>query len=260
MRTPGRQAYAVSLCSVGQAAGNDAPHGASGEGASPAPVELLGQALERYEQNRSPAALDQAFGAAAAAVAGLRGSRAGEPADAVEVRRLMDQLPEFDRLVSIAVHEAERAAHLAAQRLWEWFGLRSAPPAWNQNERSAARVVVASACAPLQGRGAAWLRPRLLRLAADRWAAALAAELRTADEALWRRALGERYESVRQRYAPRTRRRSGTLSQVFSKDERPVTALHTRLSRWLAEGGEFDGLPAEVEAAFVHARTPARLA
>jgi hypothetical protein len=243
----------------GPAAGNDGPRGPSAEGASPAHVELLGHALERYEHSRSPAALDRAFGAAAAAVAGMRGSRAGEPADAVEVRRLMDELPEFDRLVSIAVREAERAAHLAAQRLWEWFGLRSAPPGWNENERSAARVVVASACAPLHGRGAAWLRPRLLRLAADRWAAALAAELRSADEGQWRRALGERYE-LRQRYAPRTRRRSGTLSQLFSKDERPVAALRKRLSRWLAEGGEFEGLPAEVEAAFVHARTPARLA
>jgi hypothetical protein len=245
---------------VGQEAGNDGPHETSGEGAIPAQVELLGHALERYELSRSPAALDYAFGAAAAAVAGLRGSRADEPADAVEVRRLMAELPEFDRLVSIAVHEAERAAHLAAQRLWEWFGLRSAPPGWDENERSAARVVVASACAPLHGRGAAWLRPRLLRLASDRWAGALAAELRSADEGLWRRALGERYESVRQRYAPRTRRRSGTLAQLFSKDERTVVALRKRLSRWLAEGGEFDGLPAEVEAAFVHARTPARLA
>ena len=65
----------------------------------------------------------------------------------------MVELPDFDRLVSIAVHEAERAAHLAAGRLWEWFGLTSVPPGWTEDERSAARVVVASACAPLQGRG-----------------------------------------------------------------------------------------------------------
>jgi hypothetical protein len=246
---------------VRDASVNDGPQeGAVSGDASPSSSEQLGQALAHYEQSRSPAALDHAFGAAAAVVAVRRGARADEPADAVEVRRLMEELPEFDRLVSIAVHEAENAAQFAAGRLWEWFGLTSVPPCWDENERQAARVVVASACAPLRGRGASWLRPRLLRVAADRWAALLAGELRTADEELWRRALGERYESVRQRYAPRTKRRSGNLAQVFAKDQRPVEALRKRFSRWLAEGGEFDGLPAEVEAAFVHARTPARLA
>jgi hypothetical protein len=121
-------------------------------------------------------------------------------------------------------------------------------------------VVVASACAPINGRGAAWLAPRLLRLAADRWAGLLASELHGGDEAMWRRALGERYDSVRQRYAPRTRKTTGSLTDLLAQDHRPLEALHRRLSRWLAEGREFDGLAAEVEAAFVQTRTPHRLA
>jgi hypothetical protein len=246
---------------VGQPAGDDGPHHARLEEGSPAAaVGLLRHALCRYEQSRSAAALDHAFGAAAAAVGALRGGRAGEPADGVEIRRLMDELPEFERLVSIAVGEAEQAAHFGARRLWEWFGLSTVPPRWNDAERSGARVVVASACAPLHGRGAAWLRPRLLKLAANRWAGLLAGELRTGDEELWRRALGERYESVRERYAPRTKRRSGHLSKLLSVDEQSVAALQQRLSRWLADGPEFDGLPAELEAAFVQTRNPARLA
>jgi hypothetical protein len=172
----------------------------------------------------------------------------------------MAELPDFERLVSIAVAEAEQAARAGAGRLWEWFGLSSDPPGWNDDERSGARIVVASACAPLHARGAVWLRPRLLKLAADRWAGLLAAELRAADEDLWRRSLGDRYESVRQRYALRSKRRSGQLSKLLEVDEGPLTALQKRLSRWLVATGDLDELPVEIEAAFVHSRTPARLA
>ena len=42
------------------------------------------------------------------------------------------------------------------------------------------------------------------QLAAQRWAAALTDELRRSDEELWRRVFAERYESIRNRYAPRT--------------------------------------------------------
>jgi hypothetical protein len=246
---------------VGHAVGNEGPHEAGLKDRTlSSRRELLRQALLQYEQHGSPAALDRAFGAAATAVAALRGERARDPADAVEARRVLAELPEFERLVSVAVGEAEHAAHAGACRLWEWFGLRSLPPGWDEGERSGARVIVASACAPIEGRGAAWLRPRLLRLAADRWASLLTCELRAGSEELWRRVLGERYESVRQRYAPRTKRRVGDLSQLLSRDERPLAALQKRLARWLADGGEFDSLPAEVEAAFVQTRTPTRMA
>jgi hypothetical protein len=138
--------------------------------------------------------------------------------------------------------------------------LSSPPPSWNEGERSAARVIVGAACAPLAGRGAAWLRPRVLRLASERWASLLVAELKASEEPVWERALGERYESVRRRYAPRTKWRTGELSGLLAVDPRPLEALKRRLSRWLAEGRDFDGLPAELEAAFVQTRTPARLA
>jgi hypothetical protein len=230
-----------------------------GDGGENELVELR-SALARYEGSASAAALDRAFVAAAATVATLRGDRAGEPADASEVRVLMAQLPEFERLVARAVEEAERAACAGAAALWQWFGLTSAPPAWDENERSGARVIVACACAPLQRRGAEWLRPRLLRLAARRWARLLTDELAAGDEALWRRALGERYESVHRRYAPRSRWRTRELSAVLTQDDSTAEALRTRLARWLADSGDFDGLPAELEAAFAQTRTPERLA
>jgi hypothetical protein len=223
-------------------------------------TQALRDELASYQATRTPRALDRAFAAAAAAIASLRGARAGEPADPVEARRLMSALPEFERLVSTAVSEMERAAHVGAVRLWSWFGLTSAPPSWSEAERSAARVIVASACAPLEGRGAQWLRPRVLRLASERWASLLVADLRASEEAVWQRALGDRYESVRRRYAPRTKWRTGELSALLAIDERPLEALKRRLSRWLAEGRDFDGLPTELETAFVQTRTPARLA
>lgn len=220
----------------------------------------LRMALADYEGDATPAALDQAFVAAAAAVATLRGDRAEDPADATEARELMDQLPEFERLVARAVLEAERAATAGAARLWEWFGLRSAPPAWDEGERSGARVIVACACAPLQGRGAGWLRPRLLRLAARRWAELLTRELAASDEAVWHRALGERYESVYRRYAPRSKWRTRDLSAVVGSDPNTAEALRMRLARWIADSGDFATLPDELEAAFVQTRTPERLA
>ena len=43
------------------------------------PVPALRAALDRYQQDGSPAALDVAFAAAARAVAARRGERAGDP-------------------------------------------------------------------------------------------------------------------------------------------------------------------------------------
>jgi hypothetical protein len=220
----------------------------------------LRSALAQYEHSPSPVALDEAFVAAAATVAALRGDRADEPADAAEVRELMSRLPEFERLVVWAVEEAERAASAGLTALWQWFGLSSAAPAWDEAERSGARVIVACACAPLQASGAGQLRMRLRRLATPRWARLLTDELTASDEAVWRRALGDRYESVHRRYAPRGRWRAGELRDVLAKDDRTVEALRSRLARWLTDSGDFATLPAELEAAFVQSRTPSSLA
>ena len=240
-------------------AGNDFP--AAPEGAGPAQLaRALGSALERYAEDPSPATLDHAFAAAARAVAGLRGERAGVRPDVSEVSSLFEQLPDYERLVELAVGETERSVQAAGARLWDWFGLSTPPPSWNEGERARARLLVACACAPLDERVAQWLGPRLLRLAADRWAARLTAELRGADEELWRRVLGDRYESVWRRCAPRGRWRTRELADLMARDEVVAESLQRQLARWLADGARIERLPDEVEAAFVHARTPDRLA
>jgi hypothetical protein len=223
-------------------------------------VVALRAAVDHYEQAGSVSALDVAFSHAGAAVALIRGARAAEPPEMDEVRRLFTELPEFEQLVAVAVEQAARSAQEAGTRLWQSFGLTSAPPGWTGAERSRAALLVACACAPLDARGLGWLRTRLLRLAADRWAELLACELRDAKEPLWRRALGPRYASVHQRCAPRTSRRTLGLSDVLGSDPRTYDILRVRLSRWLSEGGELDRVPAELEAAFVLGRTPGRLA
>jgi len=225
------------------------------------PAFALRAALDRYENGgRSAQALDVAFAAAAAAVAGLRGERANEPPDVSEVRLLFEQLPEYERLVELAVSETERSVQAAGARLWSWFGLSTEPPRWNEGERSRARLLVACACAPLDSQVAVWLGPRLLKLAADRWAGLLVGELRRADEELWRRVLGERYESVWRRFAPRGRWRTRELADLVARDDDVAGAMQRQLAGWLAAGGQVERLPAEVEAAFVHTRTPDRLA
>jgi hypothetical protein len=224
------------------------------------PVLALRAALARYEEARSARALDSAFASAAAAVAGLRGERASVPPDVGELRILFEKLPDYERLVEIAVSETERSVQAAGERLWAWFGLSTEPPRWNEGERARARLLVACACAPLDEQVRGWLGPRLLRLAADRWAGLLVGELRRADEELWRRVLGERYESVWRRFAPRGRWRSRELADLMAGDDEVAGAMQRRLARWLAEGGHAERLPDQVEAAFVHTRTPDRLA
>ncbi|HJS94460.1 MAG TPA: hypothetical protein VJ741_09365 [Solirubrobacteraceae bacterium] len=224
------------------------------------PVLALRVALNRYEEARSARAMDVAFATAAAAVADLRGERASVPPDVSELRILFEQLPDYERLVEIAVSETERSVQAAGARLWDWFGLSTEPPRWNEGERARARLLVACACAPLDSQVAVWLGPRLLKLAADRWAGLLVGELRRADEELWRRVLGERYESVWRRFAPRGRWRSRELADLMAGDDEVAGAMQRRLARWLAEGGHPERLPDQVEAAFVHTRTPDRLA
>jgi hypothetical protein len=224
------------------------------------PARALALALDRYEADRSARALDVAFVAAARAVAGVRGERAQVAPELSELRDLFEELPDYERLVNIAVSETERSVEAAGARVWAWFGLTGEPPRWDDGERSRARLLVACACAPLDSRVSTWLGPRLLRLAADRWARLLVGELRRADEDLWRRVLGERYESVWRRCAPRGRWRTRELADLIGRDDEVAGAMQRQFSRWLAEGGDVQRLPSVVEAAFVHSRTPDRLA
>lgn len=238
----------------------DDSFGAVAPGEAGSPVLALRVALDRYEHGRSPQALDVAFAAAAGAVAEVRGERAGETPSVSEISALFEEVPDFRRLVEVAVGETERSVEAAGARLWGWFGLTSSSPRWNDGERSRARLLVACACAPLDATVATWLGPRLLRLAADRWASVLTDELRRADEDLWRRVLGERYESVWRRCAPRGRWRTRELADLLARDDAVADAMRRRLSRWLAAGAQIERLPGEVEAAFVETRTPDRLA
>ena len=244
---------------VSGGAGNDPPAAPLGSG-SAHPALALRVALERYAHGRSPATLDVAFAAAAGAVAQLRGERASTPPDVDEVRRLFEQLPEFERLVELAVGETERSVQAAGRRLWSWFGLSTPPPGWNDGERDRARLLVACACAPLDKQVGSWLGPRLLKLAAGRWAAMLTAELRGTQEELWRRVLGDRYESVWRRCAPRGRWRNRELADLLAHDDDVAASMQRQLARWLGGGARIEALPDALEAAFVHARTPDRLA
>ena len=104
------------------------------------------------------------------------------------------------------------------------------------------------------------LRSGLRSLAAARIGQMLAAEL-TAGEDVWPIALGDRYGSVRHRCAPRTTWRSRGLSDLLRID------LGHPPGGGDATGAMADrrratsiGLAAELEAALVHARTPARFA
>lgn len=223
-------------------------------------VAALRAAVASYQHGGSLSELDAAFAAAAGAVAMLRGERAGQPPSVEEVSELFARLPEFERLVAIAVGEADRSARDAGARLWQSFGLRSQPPRWSDEERWRAALLVACACAPLTGHGRRWLRDRLLGLAAGRWSLLLVGELKAADETLWQRLLGARYESVHRRCAPRSNWRTLGLSDLVRSDAQVTESLRQRLARWLAGGGAFELLPAELEAALVHGRTPARLA
>ena len=176
-----------------------------------------------------------------------------------ELERLFEEVPEYEELVDIAVDQTERSVGAAGVRLWRCFGLETTPPTWNEGERSHARLLVACACAPLDEQVVGWLGPRLLKLSADRWAALLMADLRQADEDLWRRVLAERYESVWRRCAPRGRWRTRELADLLANDD-ATAAMQRRLARWLANGAAVERLPGEVEAAFVETRTPDRLA
>jgi len=239
--------------------GNDS-FGMDAPGGAVEPVLALRVALERYQQGRSARSLDVAFAAAARAVADVRGERAAETPSVTEIRSLFDELPDYERLVEVAVGETERSVEAAGARVWDWFGLSGAAPRWNEGERGRARLLVACACAPLDAQVVGWLGPRLLKLAADRWAGMLIDELRRADEDLWRRVLAERYESVWRRCAPRGRWRTRELADLIARDDAVAAAMRGRLARWLADGAKIERLPGEVEAAFVQTRTPDRLA
>jgi hypothetical protein len=244
--------------------------------ADPAPVELTGAEHARLLQLRSALAIYRETGdpsviarclAAAQQLLGLllgpprHGATAGR-AHLTELRWLATALPEFDELLTVAADEADRAVAAGYARLWHAVGLREPAPRWSPAEHEAARMVFACACVPGAGPTASspdWLQTSLRRIAATRSAELICGEL-CRSEAVWLSALGDRYGSLRHRCAPRTLLRSRGLAELVSADENTRQALIRGLERWVAAGGHPHELAAELEAAVVHTRTPARLA
>jgi hypothetical protein len=222
-------------------------------------VQQLRDALARHASGSAPDGLQSAFAAAGAVVASLTAVRPGGRPNLDEMRRLAAMLPEFGAFLSCAADEAGRIVAAGAAGLWRALGLDSSPPTWTAEEHDAARMLFACALAASQEAKPARLRAGLRSLAAARIAGMLAAEL-TASEEPWPIALGDRYASVRHRCAPRTTWRSRGLSDLLQIDPGTRRAVATRLERWLIGGADLDGLAAELEAALVHARTPARFA
>jgi hypothetical protein len=222
-------------------------------------LEQLRDALARHAAGMDPAALPTAFAAAGGLVTTVAAVPPGARPDLAEMRRLAVAVPEFGAFLSCAADEAGRVISAGLARIWHDLGLGSWPPTWTAEEHQAARMLFACALAPAPEPNPARLQTGLRSLAAGRSARALAAELAVSEPA-WTSGLGERYASVRHRCAPRTAWRSRGLSELLQTD--PVTrdAVAARLEQWLIAGGERDRLAGELEAALVHARTPARFA
>ncbi|HSY39758.1 MAG TPA: hypothetical protein VLA79_09525 [Polyangia bacterium] len=218
----------------------------------------LRAALGRYRTSAAPAELSGGFPAAGAMIGTMLTSVDGRP-DLEQLRRLADTVPEFGELLSAAAGEAERVVCAGTVGVWRTLGLRSTAPSWTATERDAARMVFACACAPAMRMDPVRFQSGLRAVAAPRFAELLCRELAESEEA-WTRALGERYESVRHRCARRTTWRSLGLSDLLRGDETSRRAVTARLDRWMAAGGVLGALAGELEAAIVHARTPARFA
>jgi hypothetical protein len=222
-------------------------------------LQALRAALARHAETGDPAELERGFAAAGALIGAMPGAEPGARPDLEALRRLADGLPEFAELLCTAADASSAAVAAAGARLWAALDLRSPAPAWTDSEHQAARTVFACACGPGARQGADWLPASLRRISAGRIAELLCREL-SAHEAVWLRALGDRYGSLRHRCAPRTMFRSRGLAELLRDDPDCLAAVRARIERWVTAGADLPTLAGELEAAVVHARTPARLA
>jgi hypothetical protein len=219
----------------------------------------LRAALARHSETGDPAELERGFEAARALVEALPGSDPGVRPDLDGLRRFADALPELGELLTAAADASSAAVAAAGAHLWDALDLRSPVPTWTSIEHEAARTVFACACGPAPPQRPQWLPASLRRIYAGRLAELLCLEL-SDREAVWLRALGDRYGSLRHRCAPRTMFRSRGLSDLLRDDPDCRAAVRARLERWVASGADLSRLAGELEAAVVHARTPARMA
>ena len=219
----------------------------------------LRAALEAYRRSCDTVYLDGAFAAARAFVAALPWVAGRTRPDLEELRWLTRAVPEFSELLSTAADEAERAISASLVQTWRTLGLRAVPPGWTGPEVESARMLFACTCAADPSAPTERVPAGLRGLTAVRAALQLTAEL-AADERLWERVLGPRYGSVRHRYARRTTWRNRGLAHLLRDNGGVQRAVSERLERWLIAGGRLPALAAEMEAALVHERTPARFA
>jgi hypothetical protein len=219
----------------------------------------LRAALDGYRRFLDIMYLDEAFAAARAFTAALPWVAGRTRPELEDLRWVTRAVPEFSELLSSAAHEAERAISTSLGPTWRALGLRAAPPAWAGPEVESARMLFACTCAAGPPVRAERVPAGLRRLTAVRAALQLTSEL-AADEQLWARALGQRYDSVRHRYARRTTWRNRGLADLLRENGAVWRAVCARLEQWLTDGGRLAALAGELEAARVHERTPVRFA
>lgn len=220
--------------------------------------EAIRDALAAHAETGRAADLERGFLAARALVSATLGG-AGAPVRVDELRRLAETHPEFGELLDRAAWMTGEAVACACEELWSSLGLFGPPLGWSESEGDAVRAILACACGPEAPTTPGWLSVSLRRVSAPRIAGLLGDEL-ARREAVWLRALGPGYGSLRHRCAPRTALRSRGLSDLLRSDPACRELVVGRIERWVVAGGRPEGLAAELEAAVVHTRTPARLA
>lgn len=219
----------------------------------------LRTALAAYRRSGDAVYLDLAFAAARGLIATLPWVGVRPRPELEELRWVTRTVPEFSELLSSAADEAEIAISSGLLQTWRALGLRRGPPDWTRPEVESARVLFAWMCAAGPSAPTERVPAGLRGLTAVRAALQLTAEL-AADERLWKRALGQHYDSVRHRYARRTTWRNRGLADLVRDNGGVQRAVSARLERWLTEGARLPTLAGELEAALVHERTPVRFA
>jgi hypothetical protein len=219
----------------------------------------LRASLAAYRRSGDTAFLDAAFAAARGLIAAMPWVASGSRPELEELRWVTRTIPEFSELLSRAADEAETAISASLVQTWRALGLRRGPPGWTAPELEAARMLFARTCTADASVPNERVPAGLRGLTAGRAALQLTREL-AGDEQLWRRALGQRYDSVRHRYARRTTWRTRGLAELMRDNEAVQGAVNARLQRWLTHGARLGALAGELEASLVHERTPPRFA
>ncbi len=217
------------------------------------------EATERFERTASSLAFDEAFAYARASIQALVDEAPPATLDLARARELMGALPSVARLVELAAGRAGRTVSERMRAVWRELGLSSVAPAWSAEERALAGPIILLALAAGETETRERLPVTLRRLAAARFASRLVEELSACPDATWQAGLGEAYDSVVTRYAPRTRQGRHGLS-VLLTDARVGEELQRRLTAWFADGAERAQLSGALEAALCHTRTPSRVA